>query len=150
MQRTLVLLKPDSVQRGLLGELISRIERRGLRLVAMKLIQVNETLARQHYSDHITKPFFPGLVKFITSGPLLAIVTEGENAVKIIRSLMGPTDPKDAPPGTIRGDFATSIGPNLIHGSDSVDSATREISLFFSPDEIISYTRDIEKWIIES
>ena len=150
VHRTLVLLKPDAVQRGLLGELVSRLERRGLKLVAMKLMRVEEVLARQHYADHVGKPFFAGLIEFITSGPLLAMVAEGEGAVEIVRSIMGPTDPKDAPPGTVRGDFAVSIGPNLIHGSDSEASAAREIGLFFSPQEIVSYSKDIERWITES
>lgn len=150
MERSLVLLKPDAVQRGLVGRLISRLEQRGLKLVGMKLIHMDEDLANQHYSDHVNKPFFPGLVKFITSSPLVAIVAEGERAVEIVRSLMGNTDPLDSPIGTIRGDLALSVGLNLIHGSDSVESASREIKLFFSPDEIISYNREIEKWITES
>ena len=150
MERSLVLLKPDAVQRGLVGRLISRLEQRGLKLVGMKLIHMDEDLANQHYSDHVNKPFFPGLVKFITSSPLVAIVAEGERAVEIVRSLMGNTAPLDSPIGTIRGDLALSVGLNLIHGSDSVESASREIKLFFSPDEIISYNREIEKWITES
>ena len=150
MQKTLVLLKPDAVQRGLVGELISRLERKGLKLVGMKMLRVDEQLARRHYSAHVGKPFFDGLIAFITSGALVAIVAEGAQAVNVVRSIMGATDPQDAGPGTVRGDFAVSIGPNLIHGSDSAESAEREIDLFFSPNELVDYTRDIDQWITES
>ena len=150
MQKTLVLLKPDAVQRGLVGELISRLERKGLKLVGMKMLRVDEELARRHYSALVGKPFFDGLIAFITSGPLVAIVAEGAQAVNVVRSIMGATDPQDAGPGTVRGDFAISIGPNLIHGSDSAESAEREIDLFFSPNELVDYTRDIDQWITES
>ena len=150
MDRTLVLLKPDAVQRGLAGEIINRLERRGLKLAAMKMLHVTEELANRHYGDHVGKPFFEGLVKFITSSPIVAMVVEGENVVEVVRNTMGVTSPSEAAPGTIRGDLALTIGANLIHGSDSPDSAKREIELFFSPDEIIDYTRDVDKWIIES
>lgn len=150
MARTLILLKPDAVQRALVGELISRMERRGLKLVAMKLIQVDEELARRHYAEHVGKPFFAGLVEFITSSPLVAMVAEGERAVESVRSIIGATDPVDAAPGTVRGDLAVSVGLNLVHGSDSEESAAREIELFFSPGEIVSYDRDLERWITES
>ena len=150
MARTLILLKPDAVQRALVGELISRMERRGLKLVAMKLIQVDEELARRHYAEHVGKPFFAGLVEFITSSPLVAMVAEGERAVEIVRSIIGATDPVDAAPGTVRGDLAVSVGLNLVHGSDSEESAAREIDLFFSPGEMVSYERDLERWITES
>ena len=150
MDRTLVLLKPDAVQRGLAGEIINRLERRGFKLVAMKMLRVTEELAHRHYEDHVGKPFFKGLVKFITSSPIVAMVVEGENAVEVVRNTMGVTSPSDAAPGTIRGDLALTIGANLIHGSDSVESARREIALYFSPDEIIDYSRDIDSWIIES
>ncbi|MCH8061035.1 MAG: nucleoside-diphosphate kinase [Chloroflexi bacterium] len=150
MDRTLVLLKPDAVQRGLAGEIISRLERRGLKLAAMKMLLVTEELAHRHYADHVGKPFFVGLVKFITSSPIVAMVIEGENAVDVVRNTMGVTSPSDASPGTIRGDLALTIGANLIHGSDSTESAKREIGLFFSPGEVIDYTRDIDRWIIES
>jgi len=150
VQRTLVLLKPDAVQRGLVGELISRLERRGLKIAGMKLMTMSEDLARRHYSEHVTKKFFPGLLKFITSSPLVAMVIEGPDAVNIVRATMGVTKPVDATPGSVRGDYALSIGMNLIHGSDSEASAAKEIALFFSPQEIVSYTRDIDKWIIES
>ena len=150
MDRTLVLLKPDAVQRGLAGEIINRLERRGLKLAAMKMLLVTEELAHRHYADHVGKPFFNGLVKFITSSPIVAMVIEGENAVDVVRNTMGVTSPSDAAPGTIRGDLALTIGANLIHGSDSAESAIREIGLFFSPDEVIDYTRAVDSWIIES
>ena len=150
MQRTLVLLKPDAVQRGLVGELTSRLESRGLKLVAMKLMRVDQHLAERHYEAHVGKPFFEGLVAFITSSPLVAMVVEAENSVEIVRTLMGATDPVDAAPGTVRGDLAVSIGLNLIHGSDSEESAAREIDLFFTPEEVLSYPRDIDRWTTES
>ena len=150
MERTLVLLKPDAVQRGLVGELISRLERRGLKFVGMKLMRVSEELAQRHYAEHIGKKFFDGLARFITSGPIVAIVVEGENAIDLVRANMGKTDPKDALPGTVRGDLAVSIGQNLIHGSDSKESAAREIELFFSPDETLDYSRELDRWVIES
>ena len=150
MQKTLVLLKPDAVQRGLVGEIISRLERKGLKLVAARLMQVTQDLAHRHYGDHVGKPFFEGLVEFITSGPLMALVVEGDNAVEVVRKTMGATNPQDAAPGTVRGDLAASIGQNLIHGSDSTDSAAREIELFFTPEEIVQYQRELDRWIIES
>ncbi len=150
MQRTLVLVKPDAVQRGLTGELITRLEQRGLKLVAMKMMRVSEELARRHYSALREKPFFPGLVDFITSSPIVAMVVEGENAVELVRNTMGVTDPVQAAPGTIRGDLATSIGQNLIHGSDSAESAQKEIDLFFDPSEILSYDREVDRWITEA
>lgn len=150
MNTSLVLLKPDAVQRGLIGELVSRLERKGLKVVAMKMVQMDEQLAGEHYAAHVGKPFFAGLVEFITSDPLVALVVEGESAVKVVRDLVGATDPKEAVPGTIRGDLALSIGLNLVHGSDSVDAAAREIDLFFSPAEVLAYSRDVDQWIIES
>ena len=144
MQRTLVLLKPDAVQRGLVGEIASRLERKGLKFVAMKLMRISEELARRHYAVHVGKPFFEGLVEFITSGPIIAAVVEGESAVLLVRCAMGATDPQEAAPGTIRGDLAVSIGANLIHGSDSEESAASEIGLFFSPDEIVQYPPDLD------
>ena len=150
MERTLVLLKPDTVQRSLVGELISRLERRGMKLVGMKLMEVDEELAKKHYAAHVGKDFFPKLLSFITSGPLVATVVEGEKAGEIVRSIMGATNPLDASLGTVRGDFAVSIGPNLIHGSDSTESAGYEIDLFFSEDELVSYDRGIDSWITES
>lgn len=150
LQQSLVLLKPDAVQRSLVGELISRLERRGVKLVGLKLMRIDEDLARRHYAAHVGKPFFPGLIEFITSGPVVAMVVEGESVVEMVRSIMGATNPLDASPGTVRGDYAVTIGPNLMHGSDSEEAAAREIELFFSPQEMASYTRDIDRWIIES
>ena len=144
------MVKPDAVQRGLVGEVVSRLERRGLRFVAMKLMVVSDALAAQHYAEHEGKPFYQGLVRFITSAPVIAAVVEGENAVELVRATMGATDPRDSDAGTIRGDLAVSIGQNLVHGSDSQESADREIKLFFSPDEIVDYTRDIDRWITEA
>ena len=150
MQRSLVLLKPDTVQRGLVGEVVSRLERRGLKIVAMKLMTISRELANRHYDAHVGKPFFEGLVSFITSGPVVAMVLEGEDAVSLVRATMGATDPRDSGPGTVRGDLAISIGRNLIHGSDSEEAAVREIDLFFSADELVDYGRDTERWITES
>lgn len=150
MERTLVLVKPDGVQRGLVGEVISRLEARGLKIVAMKMLHMSRDIADRHYGEHVGKPFFAGLVEFIVSGPLVAAVLEGPNAVEITRSAMGATDPKNSAPGTIRGDLAVGIGRNLIHGSDSLASAQREIALFFEPREITDYTRNVDPWIIES
>ena len=149
MERTLVLVKPDGVQRGLVGELISRLERRGLKLAAMKLMLVDEALARRHYSEHLERPFFRGLVEFITSAPLVAMVWEAENAVEVVRNTMGETNPASAAPGTIRGDLALDIGRNLVHGSDSLGSAEREVELFFDAEEILDYGRSVEPWIKE-
>ncbi len=150
MERTLVLVKPDGVQRGLVGEVVSRLERRGLKLVAMKLMQVDDDLARQHYAEHVDRPFFPGLAQFITSSPLVAMVWEADNVAALVRQTMGETDPAKSPPGTLRGDLGINIGRNLVHGSDSPESAAREIGLFFRPEEILSYDRSGEGWIIES
>ncbi len=149
MERTLVLVKPDGLQRGLVGEIISRLEGRGLKLVALKLMRMEEERARQHYGEHVNRPFFPGLVEFITSAPLVAMVWEADNAVEVVRNTMGETDPVGSAPGTIRGDFGVNIGRNLVHGSDSTESAQREISLFFSPEDILDYTRSIDPWITE-
>ena len=149
MERTLVLIKPDGVQRGLVGEIVSRLERRGLKLVAMKLMRVDETLARQHYAEHVERPFFGGLVEFITSSPLVAMVWEAENAVGVVRKTMGDTQPAASLPGTIRGDLALDIGRNLVHGSDSLESAQREVELFFSSEEILEYSRSSDPWITE-
>jgi len=130
-ERTLVLVKPDGVRRGLAGEVISRFERLGLKLVAMRLLRVHEELASRHYAEHVDKPFYPELVSFITSGEVVAMVLEGESAINTVRKLMGPTDPADAPPGTIRGDYGLEITENIVHGSDGPESAVREIALFF-------------------
>ncbi len=149
MEQTLVLIKPDGLQRGLVGEIISRLERRGLKLVAMKLMRMEEERARRHYGEHVDRPFFRGLVEFITSAPLVAMVWEADNAVEVVRKTMGETDPVGSAPGTIRGDLGLNIGRNLVHGSDSTESAQREISLFFTPQEILDYTRSIDPWITE-
>ena len=149
MEQTLVLVKPDGVQRGLTGEIIGRLERRGLKLVAMKLMQVDDALAHRHYCEHVDRPFFAGLVSFITSGPVVAMAWEANNAVEIVRSTMGVTNPANAAPGTIRGDLGADIGRNLIHGSDSPESAARELALFFTPEEILSYSRSNDGWIVE-
>ncbi len=141
MQRTLVLVKPDAVQRRLAGEIISRLEKKGLKIVALKMLQMDRELAEQHYAIHKGKSFFLGLVDFITSGPIIAAVVEGENTVEVVRRLMGETDPLKAAPGTIRGDFGLDIGQNLIHGSDSIENAAKEINLFFSEKEVLSQTR---------
>ena len=147
MEKSLVLIKPDAMQRGLAGEIISRIEGRGLKIVAAKMLQMDETLAHRHYAIHKTKDFFNDLVDFITSTPIIAIVFQGENVVEVIRQTMGETNPAKAHPGTIRGDLGVDITHNLIHGSDSRENASVEISLFFSEEEILQYVRDIDKWI---
>ncbi len=146
-QRTLVLVKPDAMQRGLAGEVISRLERKGLRIVAMKLMKVDAELAGQHYEAHVAKPFFGSLVAFITSCPIVAMVVEGRSAVEVVRQIMGQTDPSKAAPGTIRGDLALDIQNNLVHGSDSLESARREIALFFEDRELLSYCRSIDCWL---
>ena len=150
MEKTLVLVKPDGVQRGLAGEIISRFERRGLKLIGLKLMQVTEQLAHTHYGEHKDRPFFSGLVHFITSGPVVAMAWEGDNAIAIVRQTMGSTNPVESDPGTIRGDLGVNIGRNIVHGSDSSESAIRELGLFFSADEILSYKRSTDEWIIES
>lgn len=144
MQQTLVLLKPDALERGLVGEIISRLEGRGLKIVAMKMIWVDEALAKRHYAVHEGKPFFEGLVEFITSSPIITAVFEGEDAVAVVRNAMGDTDPARAAPGTIRGDLAQDIGRNLVHGSDSEETAEEEIKLFFSQKEIFNYSKEID------
>jgi nucleoside-diphosphate kinase len=135
-ERTLVLLKPDAVRRGICGELIARLERRGLTLRATRLLKISRQLAAQHYAEHKGKPFYPGLVSFITSGPVLALAVRGENAIAGVRALMGATNPADALPGTMRGDLATELSENIVHGSDSRASAKRELALFF-PDGFV-------------
>ena len=149
MEKTLVLVKPDGVQQGLVGKIISRLENKGFRLAALKLMNVSRKLAEEHYGEHVDKPFFGNLVRFITSSPIVAMAIEGENAVQVVRTTMGLTNPQEAAPGTIRGDFGLTIGMNLIHGSDSGESAVRELDLFFGPSEILEYSRDVERWIIE-
>ena len=150
MERTFVAIKPDGVQRGLVGDVISRLERRGLKLVAIRLMQVDEDLAGRHYAEHVDRPFFASLVSFITSGPIVAMIWEANNAVGLARQTMGSTNPAEASPGTIRGDFGVDIGRNIVHGSDSPESASREIGLFFGPDGGLDYARANDRWIIES
>lgn len=150
MEQTLVLVKPDAMQRGLAGEIVSRLERRGLKIVAMKMLHMDDALAKHHYAVHEGKAFFPGLIDYITSCPIIAIVFEGPRAIEAVRNTMGATDPVKAAGGTIRGDLALEMGRNLIHGSDSEENAEKEISLFFSPQEILSYSRQMDQWITES
>ncbi|HHY75489.1 MAG TPA: nucleoside-diphosphate kinase [Firmicutes bacterium] len=147
VERTLVLLKPDAVARGLCGEIVSRFEKKGLRLAAMKLMKVDEDLAKRHYAMHEGKPFFQSLIEYITALPIVAMVLEGPNAIATVRTIMGATDPAKAAPGTIRGDFGLDISNNLVHGSDSEESAKREIALFFKEEEILSWVRPQEKYI---
>ena len=149
MEQTYLMVKPDGVQRGLCGEILSRFEKKGLKIVAVKLMVIPQETAEQHYGEHKGKPFFPSLISYITSGPVFAMVLEGENAVAICRNLMGKTNPADSAPGTIRGDFGMQTGMNIIHGSDSVESAEREISIFFRPEELVSYEKTIQSWIYE-
>jgi nucleoside-diphosphate kinase len=149
MDRTLVLIKPDALQRGLAAEILSRLERRGLKIVGLRLMRMDQALARRHYAEHEGKPFLDSLVRFITSGPLIAAVFEGPNAVEVVRSLMGATDPQQAAPGTIRGDLGLFIQSNLIHGSDSPEAAERETALFFEDSDIVSWERSIDPWVFE-
>ncbi|MBX3475031.1 MAG: nucleoside-diphosphate kinase [Planctomycetes bacterium] len=148
MERTLILIKPDGVQRGLVGSILNRFETRGLKIVGLKLMQMTEQLASQHYKDHVGKGFYAGLVKFMTSAPLVALAVEGPKAVEVARKMMGKTFCTDAESGTIRGDFGVSRGMNLIHGSDSPDSARRELGLFFKPEELLEYGRAADAWIV--
>ncbi|MFO7171819.1 MAG: nucleoside-diphosphate kinase [Bacillota bacterium] len=149
MERSFVMVKPDGVQRGLVGEVIRRLERRGLKLVAAKFMRVPRELAEKHYEALKDKPFFPGLIDFITSGPVLAMVWEGPGAIGVIRSTMGATDPAKAAPGTIRADFALDVSRNVVHGSDSPETAEREIALWFRPEELVAYDRSVDGWIAE-
>jgi nucleoside-diphosphate kinase len=149
LERTLVLVKPDAMQRGLASEILGRFERRGLRIAGLKLMQVDRALAERHYGEHAGKPFFEGLVGYITSFPIIAAVFEGTGAIEAVRTTMGKTNPRDAAPGTIRGDFGLEIGRNLVHGSDSPESAAREIALFFEPAELLDIRRDIDPWVFE-
>ena len=149
METTLVLLKPDAIQRGLVGTITARLESTGLKIVGMKFMRVSNDLAARHYAEHVGKPFFEGLVSFITSGPIVAMALEGDGAISIVRKTMGATNPADSAPGSIRGDYATDIGRNLVHGSDSVESAARELALFFDDGEIIDYARSTDAWIRE-
>jgi nucleoside-diphosphate kinase len=150
VQRTLVLIKPDGVQRGLIGIIIARLEQRGLRLVASKFVQVNKSLAEEHYAIHLGKPFYEGLIQYITSSPVMAMVWEGPDCVAAVRQTMGATRPIEAAPGSIRHDFGLQVGRNLTHASDSVENGEKEIALWFKPEEIIPWNRDIDRWVFES
>lgn len=147
MEKTFLMVKPDGVQRNLIGEIVNRFERKGFQLVGAKLMSIPQQLAETHYGEHKERPFFGELVDFITSGPVFAMVWEGENVIATARGMMGATNPKDAAPGTIRGDFAVTVGKNVIHGSDSPESAEREISLFFKEEELVSYSKLISEWV---
>ena len=149
MERTLILVKPDGVQRGLIGQIISRFENRGLKLLGMKFLQMSQDLASQHYAVHREREFYESLVTYIISGPVVAMVWEGNRAVEAARSTMGVTNPVEAGAGTIRGDYGMEIGRNLVHGSDSLENAEKEIALFFKPSEVLSWKQDSEKWIRE-
>jgi len=146
-QRTLVLCKPDAVQRGLVGRIVARFERKGLKIAGMKMLTVDEGLASRHYAEHLEKAFYPELRDFITSSPVIAMAIEGENAVEVVRDLMGVTNPQDATPGTIRGDFGLNLTKNLVHGSDSLASAEREVGLFFESDELFDYEMTMREWM---
>ena len=148
-ERTLVLVKPDGVQRGLVGEIVRRLEQRGLKLVGLKMMRISKDVAARHYAEHQGKPFYEGLLGFITSGPVVAMIWEGREAVTVVRSLMGATDPLKAAPGTIRGDLALDLGMNLIHGSDSPARAETEMALFFGKGELHDYDRAVDRWIRE-
>jgi len=149
IEQTFVMVKPDGVQRGLCGEILSRFEKKGLKIVAAKFMLIKKEMAEVHYGEHKGKKFYDSLISFITSGPVLAMVLEGDNAVAVCRNLMGKTNPQESAPGTVRGDFGMVTGMNIIHGSDSVASAEREISIFFKPEELVVYERTTDKWIYE-
>lgn len=147
MERSLILFKPDAVQRRLCGQLLTRIENKGLNIVGLKLMWITPELARQHYAEHVNKPFYPHLEQFITAGPVVALVVEGPGAISVMRTLMGPTNGREAPPGTIRGDFGHSRQMNLIHGSDGPEAAAREIAIYFTPEELISHEPTLARWL---
>ena len=149
MEKTFAMIKPDAVQRGLVGEIIRRYEQKGLRIAGMKVMMVTEELAMKHYAEHVNKPFFPGLKDYITSGPVVALVLEGKNAVAEVRKINGSTNPLDAACGTIRGDFAQEVGRNVVHGSDSFESAANEISIYFAPEEVLDFDFLPNKWLYE-
>lgn len=149
MERTLIIIKPDAVQRGLIGQIIHRFERRGLRIAAMKFMQISAQLAQRHYAVHEGKPFYAPLVAYITSGPVVVLILEGKDAIQVARRTIGATNPAQADPGTIRADWAVEVGRNLIHGSDGAETAAFETSLFFQDDEILSWERSLDRWISE-
>ncbi len=147
--RTLILLKPDALQRGLAGRIIARLEDRGLKIVGLKLMQMDMDTAKRHYAEHVEKPFFQGLADFMMSRPLVAMAVEGKDVVDVVRSTVGATNPLKAAPGTIRGDLGRDIGRNLIHASDSPESAARELGIFFKPAELLFYQREVDAWTAE-
>jgi nucleoside-diphosphate kinase len=147
MEKTFLMVKPDGVQRNLIGEIVSRFEKKGFQLAGAKLMQIPQELAEEHYGEHKERPFFGELVEFITSGPVFAMVWEGENVISTARLMMGATNPKESAPGTVRGDYAVTVGKNIIHGSDSPESAEREINLFFKQEELVSYEKQINNWV---
>lgn len=149
MERSLVLVKPDAMQRGLAGEIIGRLERRGLRIVGMKLMRIDEALAKQHYAEHEGKPFFAGLVEYITSAPVVAICFEGTSAIQAIRGTVGATNPAEAAPGSLRAEYGLDRGRNLVHASDSPESGQRETALFFRAEELVEWEREVDRWIFE-
>ena len=147
MERTLIIVKPEGVQRGLIGDVLARFERKGLKVVGLKLIQIPREMAERHYAEHVGKPFYEGLVGHITSSPVVVGVLEGPDAVSVTRTMMGVTNPRQAAPGTIRGDYGLDIGFNIIHGSDGQEAAQREIGIFFTPSELVSYDRVGDRWV---
>lgn len=147
MEKTFIMVKPDGVQRNLVGEIVKRLEAKGFKLAGAKLMVISDDLAKTHYGEHKEKPFFVELVDFITSGPVFAMIWEGENVIKIARDMMGKTNPSEAAPGTIRGDFGVTVGKNVIHGSDAPESAEKEMALFFSENEIVDYNKQDSSWI---
>ena len=149
MERTFVLVKPDGVQRGLIGEVIARLERRGLRLVGAKFMQVSKELAETHYAIHKGQPFYDGLISYIVSAPVMAMVWEGPNAVAAVRQTMGSTRPTEAAPGSVRHDFGLEVGRNLTHASDSVENGQAEVALWFTPEEVVDWTREVDRWVFE-
>lgn len=149
MERTYLMIKPDGVQRGLIGDILARFEKKGFKIIGMKFIQLTREMAEKHYEEHIGKGFFEDLVKYITSGPVVAIVVEGKGVVAAVRAMNGATNPANAAPGTIRGDFAVEVGRNVVHASDSVESAAREIAIYFTEAELISYAKNTDSWLYE-
>ena len=147
MQRTLILFKPDAVQRRLAGKLLTRLEDKGLKIVGLKMLKVTKELSAKHYAEHVSKPFYPLLEEFITSGPVVALVAEGPKAVQVVRTMMGPTNGGEAAPGTIRGDYGVSRQMNLMHGSDSPEAAEKEIAVYFKPEELCDYTPTLAGWV---
>ena len=148
-EQTFVMIKPDAVQRGFIGEILTRFERKGIKIIALKMVDVDRNLAEQHYAIHRGKPFFEPTVQYITSAPVVAMVLEGINVIEMVRGMMGKTNPQEAAPGTIRGDYGQFIGRNIVHGSDGKDTAKQEINLWFTPEEIASFTRIDETWLTE-